>query len=48
VRAFDSWWRERTEAAFGIIESASESAQRGLDTLWNENESGGVEPDTAE
>jgi hypothetical protein len=48
VRAFDSWWRERTEAAIGIIESASESAQRGLDSLWNENESGGVEPDTAE
>ena len=48
VSAFDSWWRERTEAALEFIESASESAQRGLDSLWNETESGSVEPDTAE
>ena len=45
LRAFDSWWRDRTEAARDLIESASESAQRGLDSLWNENESGSVEPD---
>jgi hypothetical protein len=46
VQAFDSWWREQAEAARELIESASESAQRGIDMLWNENESGDVEPDT--
>jgi hypothetical protein len=48
VRAFDSWWRESTAAAREMIESASESAQRGLDSIWNENEPGDVEPDTSD
>ena len=48
VRAFDSWWREKTEAALEVIESASESAQRGFDAVWNENESDSVEPDTTD
>lgn len=48
VHAFDSWWREQTEAALEIFESASESTQRGFESLWNERESGGVEPDTAD
>jgi hypothetical protein len=48
VQAFGGWWRERTEAARDLVESASDSAQRGLESLWNENESGSVEPDTAD
>jgi anti-sigma factor RsiW len=48
VRAFDSWWRNRTDAARELIENASESAQRGLDSLWNENGSGGVVPDNSD
>ena len=48
VRAFDSWWRDRTEAARELIENAGESARRGIDALWNENGSGAVEPDTAD
>ena len=48
VRAFDSWWRESTEAAREMIESASESAQRGLDSVWNESEPGDVEPGTSD
>jgi len=45
VRAFDSWWRGRTDAARQLIENASESAQRGFDSLWNESGAGDVEPD---
>jgi hypothetical protein len=48
VQAFDGWWRERTGAARELIESAGASAQRGLESLWNENESDSVEPDTAD
>ncbi len=45
VRALDSVLRAGTGAAREFIESASESAQRGLDNLWNEIESDSVEPD---
>jgi len=46
--AFDGWVRGRAEAARDLLENASESAQRSLESLWNENESGVVEPDTTD
>jgi hypothetical protein len=45
VREFDGWLRNRTGAARALIENASETAQRGLDSLWNQIDPGDVEPE---
>lgn len=43
VRAFDGWLRNRTDEAQALIENASETAQRGFDSLWNQIDRNDVE-----